>query len=85
MSKKWHKNCGGVVRYQRILDRSAHSSRAGFCLKCKDFPITEEDIMFELEDGLIEHCNGKEWLVSDPRNLGVVLDTEKGAVVNEEI
>ena len=74
MDRKWHKDCGGIVRWKLATDPTAHYERAGKCQKCGAFPIREEDIMFELEDGLIEHCNGKEWLISEPRFLDEVLD-----------
>ena len=46
--KMWHKNCGGKVKYQKPL-YDTNFEQAGFCLTCEQFPIAEEDIIFEQE------------------------------------
>jgi hypothetical protein len=46
--QKIHKNCGGKVVY-REPDSPTYYSYAGYCLRCEQFPISEEDIVFEGE------------------------------------
>jgi len=62
MGKKWHVNCGGIVKYQKPMF-NAHFGQAGFCTKCETFPLLQEEIMFEIDDQNIE-------LFDDNKNSG---------------
>ncbi len=54
MDKKWHKNCGGKVVYQKPIEEGVGFKQVGFCKKCEDFPIVEEDIIFHVNGMLYE-------------------------------
>ena len=53
ITKKWHKDCGGIVRYQKPMF-DAHFKKAGFCIKCESFPLMTEDIIFEIDNQKVE-------------------------------
>lgn len=53
MTKKWHKNCGGIVKYQKPMFDTSFE-QAGFCIKCESFPLTQEEIIFEVDDQKVE-------------------------------
>jgi len=53
-ANKWHKNCGGKVVYQKPIEEGVGFEQAGLCLKCDAFPITEENIIFELNEKEVE-------------------------------
>lgn len=54
MVNKWHKGCGGVVMYQKPLEKGVGFREAGFCKKCEAFPILEEEIIFEASPNGVE-------------------------------
>lgn len=59
MTKKWHKNCGGRVEYQKPLEPT-YFNQAGYCMRCGEFPIVEENIIFKVPDGY-EILIGEKW------------------------
>ncbi|KKM95876.1 hypothetical protein LCGC14_1183740 [marine sediment metagenome] len=77
MSKsKWHKNCGGKVVYQKPIERGVGFEQAGLCLKCDEFPILQEDIIFEIDDNSVERLyeEFKEWRIIKKEDISESLD-----------
>ena len=69
IAKKWHKNCGGVVKYQKPMS-DAHFGQAGFCIKCESFPLTQEEIIFEIDDQKVERFfDNKEWRIVNKNQI----------------
>ena len=70
MELKWHKNCGGTVVYREGLPED-NFGHAGFCLKCDAFPLLQEEIIFQLENGKYERLNDKDkkWEILDRNQL----------------
>lgn len=60
MVNKWHRNCGGVVMYQKPMEKDVGFEQAGKCVKCRAFPITEENIIFEIDEKKVEIMSEKE-------------------------
>jgi len=73
---KWHKNCGGKVVYQKPIERGVGFEQAGLCLKCDEFPILQEDIIFEIDDNSVERLyeEFKEWRIIKKEDISESLD-----------
>ena len=74
MEEKWHKKCGGKVVYREPSEKGAGFKQAGYCLKCDEFPILQEDIIFKLEDGKFERLTKDKWEVLEYKDLPETLD-----------
>ena len=61
IEKKWHKNCGGKIVYQKPLQEDLGFGKAGYCLKCEQFPIFQEDILFKVEKGYERLMENDRW------------------------
>lgn len=61
MGDKWHKGCGGKVIHQKPM-YPASFKKAGYCLSCEKFPLTEEEIIYKVKDGF-EILFGKAWII----------------------
>ena len=68
---KWHKNCGGKVVYQKPIEKGVGFEQAGLCLKCDEFPILQEDIIFEIDDNRVERLyeESKEWRIVQKEDI----------------
>ena len=74
---KWHKDCGGKIVNQMPLQEGVGFKKAGYCLKCDDFPIVEEDIIFEVGDGKYERLmKDNSWKVMTIDELPEKLERE---------
>ena len=79
MGNKWHKNCGGVVMYQKPLEKGVSFEEAGFCKKCKEFPIVEENIIFDVgaPEGVERfYENDQKWKIVLKEDIPEVLESE---------
>lgn len=78
MVRKWHKNCGGKVMYQKPMEKGVGFKEAGKCLKCNFFPILEEDIIFEVDEKKVEIMNEREkkWNIAFKHHLKEVLESD---------
>lgn len=60
MSKnKWHKDCGGKVVYQKPIEKGVGFEQAGECQKCLEYPLLEEEIIFEIDKDHVERFYGE--------------------------
>jgi len=79
MVNKWHKGCGGVVMYQKPLEKGVSFEEAGFCKKCEEFPISQEDIIFEIDEGKVERFYDnkeiKSWKIVLKEDIPEVLES----------
>lgn len=77
MRRKWHKNCGGQVVYQKPKEKTSFK-QAGFCKKCDAFPIVQEDIIFHLGGMAYERYEDKSkfpsWRITTKGRLKEVLE-----------
>lgn len=73
--KKWHKYCGGKVVYQEPPFKT-YFEFGGYCLKCEEFPILEEDIIFKIDDNKYEKFidNTIGWKIYKKKELEEILD-----------
>jgi hypothetical protein len=69
ITDKWHKNCGGKVVYQKPLFENTTFDKAGFCLRCKQFPIDQEDIIFKVEGGYERLMYNGKWDILTLENI----------------
>ena len=69
ITKKWHKDCGGIVKYQKPM-YDTHFEEAGFCTKCEAFPLFVEEIIFEIDEQKVERFyDNKEWRIVDKNQI----------------
>ena len=76
MGKKWHKDCGGKVMYQKPLEKGVGFEQARFCLKCDVFPLIQEEIIFEIGHDKFERFddNIQEWRIVSKKTLSENLE-----------
>lgn len=61
MVKKWHVGCGGRVLNKEPLNVT-YFATAGECQKCNEYPLSEEDLIFEISTEKVEIFTGKKEL-----------------------
>lgn len=76
-ANKWHINCGGIVVYQEVIGKTY--DQAGKCLACDEECISEENIIFLLENGKYERYDKicKKWFQYDKCELEETLQDIK--------
>ena len=77
MVEKWHKNCGGKVVYREPSQIGVGFEKAGFCFKCDAYPLSEEEIIFKLEDGKFERFTKDKWEIKEYKELPETLEGVK--------
>ena len=85
MSLKWHKDCGGIVRYKEGK-KGCGFEKAGECQKCGCFPLNEENIIFEIDKEKVERfyepCEScgrgsSKWLIVSKKSIKEILEEDK--------
>lgn len=73
---KWHKVCGGKVVYREGTSQD-HFEFAGMCLKCNEYPIIEEDIIFEIDKDNVERFYNEfdKWNIVSKQEICEKLET----------